>query len=91
MKVKYVCDVCGTEYENRELATECEACHAKEMAAELEREKNKEARSKEIEDLINKYVVDFKELPTLHIDLSEVDMLKFIKDAIGLCMSDFKF
>lgn len=65
MKVKYICDECGLEYETREEADRCEQYHVKEREEKAKKENDMKARSKKIVELINSYLEDYNTIPDL--------------------------
>ena len=63
MKVKFICETCGKEYHDRDNAIACEALHKKEQERAKQLAAEKETRQKQIRELWDAYVEDYKEIP----------------------------
>lgn len=70
MKQQFICDICGKVYNTEEEALACELKCEKKRQAEIKKEEEvkakleeKEARHKQINDLIKTYIEDYNEFP----------------------------
>lgn len=67
MKVYYQCETCGKKFATEEEAKKCEEMHETERANKERLKKEKLKRAEQIEEILQAYVDDYKEFPSIKI------------------------
>ena len=76
MKVKFVCETCGKEFDNREGACECEVFHKKEQERAERLAAEKTERQNQIRELWDGYVEDYGTYPIEALLLENTPFIK---------------
>lgn len=67
MKVYYQCETCGKKFSTEVDAKKCENEHEAERIKREKLKSEKSTRSKQIEELLQSYVDDYNEFPSVKI------------------------
>lgn len=75
MKNYFQCEVCNKLFDNKEAAENCEKLHKERKEKEERLTKEREAREKEISILVENFIHDYKDVPSITLDDSTYDEL----------------
>jgi hypothetical protein len=84
MKTYHYCETCGKRFESAEEAIACENAHEKEKLRKKVLEENKLERSKEIERLLQSFINDYNELPSMKLTGDIIDNGIHVRDRFPL-------